>query len=201
MIKKMTSRERMITALKCGIPDRVPVAPDFSTMIPCKLTGRAFWEVFLDNSPPLWEAYLNAVRHFGTDGWLMGGEIEFKQKSNIQVERKIVSKSEDRITVRETYKTPDGELYQTIAYPRMDSPTPVEKMIKNFKEDFPKIKHIFSDIIGYDKKYLETQKTRVGESSIFGVGIATPGLQIFSVYFEGSLQAETYAMFDEPEFF
>ena len=40
----MTSKERMLTALQNGKPDRVPVAPDIFNMIPCKLTGRPYWK-------------------------------------------------------------------------------------------------------------------------------------------------------------
>ncbi len=33
----MTSRERLLTVIRGGIPDCVPVAPDVSTMIPARL--------------------------------------------------------------------------------------------------------------------------------------------------------------------
>ena len=39
----MTGRERLLTVLRGGIPDCVPVAPDFSNMIPARLTGKPFW--------------------------------------------------------------------------------------------------------------------------------------------------------------
>ena len=35
---EMTSKERLMTVLRGGIPDRVPCMPDFSNMIPCRLT-------------------------------------------------------------------------------------------------------------------------------------------------------------------
>ena len=66
----MTSRERMLTAMTGGQPDMVPVAPDTSNMIPCRLTGKPFWEIYLYQDPPLWEAFIGCVKHFGCDGWL-----------------------------------------------------------------------------------------------------------------------------------
>jgi len=33
----MTSRERLLTVMKGGVPDCVPVAPDFSNMIPARM--------------------------------------------------------------------------------------------------------------------------------------------------------------------
>lgn len=200
-MKKMTSRERMMTALRCGTPDRVPVAPDFSCMVPCRLTKKPFWDVILYNNPPLWEAYLDAIKYYGTDGWCIYGGVGLKQESNVNVERQIISMTDERITVKQTYKTPDGNLSETYIYPKWDPPTTVEKMIKNFKEDFPKIKHIFSNITGYSSDYLEVQKNVIGEQGMFGIGVGTPGLQIFMAYFDGNLEAATYAMYDEPELF
>ena len=40
----MTSRERMMCAMRGETPDRMPVAPDISNMVPCKLTGKPFWD-------------------------------------------------------------------------------------------------------------------------------------------------------------
>ena len=71
----MTSRERMITAFKNRQPDMVPVSPDMSNMIPARLTGQPFWDIYLYNDPPLEDAYIEAVRHFGFDGWSDKGAL------------------------------------------------------------------------------------------------------------------------------
>jgi hypothetical protein len=62
----------MLTAMRNGQPDCVPAAPDMSNMIPCRLTGKPFWDIYLHDDPPLWMAYVAAVEHFGHDGWLAG---------------------------------------------------------------------------------------------------------------------------------
>ncbi|MHB1460017.1 MAG: uroporphyrinogen decarboxylase family protein [Armatimonadota bacterium] len=72
----MTSKERMLIAMMNGQPDMVPVAPDMSNMIPCKLTGKPFWDIYLYQDPPLWKAYIDAVRFFGFDGWLPGVPVD-----------------------------------------------------------------------------------------------------------------------------
>ena len=66
----MTSKEGMLTAMTNGKPDMVPVAPDISNMVPCKLTGKPFWDIYLYQNPPLWKALIDAVRHFGSAGWM-----------------------------------------------------------------------------------------------------------------------------------
>jgi hypothetical protein len=62
----------MLVAMRNGQADCVPAAPDMSNMIPCRLTGKPFWDIYLYHDPPLWMAYIEAVRHFGHDGWLAG---------------------------------------------------------------------------------------------------------------------------------
>ena len=49
----MTPRERLLKVLAGEIPDCVPVAPDISNMIPARLTGKPFWDLYLYNDPPI----------------------------------------------------------------------------------------------------------------------------------------------------
>ena len=77
---EMTPKERMLAAFRKQQTDTVPVAPDIYAMIPCRLTGKPFWEVFYDNDPPLWRAYLDAVRFFKMDGWFIYGGVHLKPK-------------------------------------------------------------------------------------------------------------------------
>lgn len=60
----MNSRDRLLAVLRGDIPDCVPVAPDFSNMIPARLTGKPFWDLYLYNAPPIWEAYIDCAKHF-----------------------------------------------------------------------------------------------------------------------------------------
>ena len=68
----MTSRERLLTVLRGEIPDCVPVSPDFSNMIPARLTGKPFWDLYLYNDPPIWEAYIDCAKHFDIDAVMDG---------------------------------------------------------------------------------------------------------------------------------
>lgn len=68
----MNSRERLLTVLRGGIPDCVPVAPDFSNMIPAKMTGKPFWDLYLYNDPPIWDAYIDCARYFDIDAVMDG---------------------------------------------------------------------------------------------------------------------------------
>ena len=68
----MTPRQRLLAVLAGDVPDCVPVMPDTSNMIPARLTGKPFWDLYLYNDPPIWEAYLDAVRLFDIDSLMDG---------------------------------------------------------------------------------------------------------------------------------
>ncbi len=99
----MTSRERLLTVLRGGIPDCVPVAPDFSNMIPARLTGKPFWELYLYRNPPIWEAYIACARHFGIDS-LMDGyfplTLDPPAASEAEWETFIVERTGERIVTQ-----------------------------------------------------------------------------------------------------
>ena len=64
----MNHRERLLAVLHDQAPDCVPVCPDISNMVPARLTGRPFWDIYVYKDPPLWKAHIDAIKHFGIDG-------------------------------------------------------------------------------------------------------------------------------------
>lgn len=64
----MTSRERLLAVLHGHMPDCVPCCPDISNMVPCRLTGKPFWEIYAHQDPPLWKAHIDALKYFDIDG-------------------------------------------------------------------------------------------------------------------------------------
>ena len=95
----MTSRERILTVLAGGMPDCVPCAPDISNMVPCRLTGKPFWEIYAHHDPPLWKAYIDAVKHFDIDG---GFELYDLGPGD------ILGEEEDATKERIVLRRPDG---------------------------------------------------------------------------------------------
>lgn len=196
----MTPRERMITALQNKQPDRIPVTPDISNMVPCKLTGKPFWEVYVNQNPPLWRAYLDAVRYFGIDGWFIYGEIDFKLKSQLAYKRKII-RGKELYKVATTIQTPDGELSELQVCPADNPPTAVEKLVKDFRKDYKKFRHLYSEIVSYDTTLFERQKKELGQLGILEVGVSSPGLHNYIDYFDGNMEAVTFAYYDYPDLF
>lgn len=102
----MTNRERLQTVLRGEIPDCVPVAPDFSNMIPARLTGKPFWQLYLYNDRPIWEAYIECAKYFDIDSVMDGYfPLTFPEETANQPEwqKAIVSKNEERIITQRYY--------------------------------------------------------------------------------------------------
>ena len=200
-METMTGRQRIMTALRNQQPDRVPATPDISIMIPSRLTGRPFWEIEVNDNPSLTTAYINAVKFFGIDGWMFNGSLDFKLKSDVTSEKEVIWRDAEKWIVRHTLHTPDGDLTQTQVSPRDNPSTMTEKLIKNFKEDFKKIRHLYSGVVSYDASEYHRQKKLMGELGMICVYIAPPGFQNFVGLFDGNLEALTYAYYDMPDLF
>jgi uroporphyrinogen decarboxylase len=102
----MTNRERLLTVLSGGIPDCVPVMPDTSNMIPCKLTGKPFWDIYLYQDPPLWDAYIACAKKYDYDSLMDGYKpLVFPEDVANQPpwEPQIVFRSDERIVTQSCY--------------------------------------------------------------------------------------------------
>lgn len=84
-----------MTVLKGQTPDCVPVCPDISNMVPARLTGKPFWEIYVYQNPPLWKAYIEAAKYFDIDGGFelcdfgdLFGDVEQKWEPRIVHRRK-----------------------------------------------------------------------------------------------------------------
>jgi uroporphyrinogen decarboxylase len=102
----MNHRERLLTVIRGDIPDCVPVAPDFSNMIPARLTGKPFWDLYLYNDPPIWEAYIACAKHFDIDAVMDGYfPLRFPNEQHDQRpwERFIVYRSPERIITQSSF--------------------------------------------------------------------------------------------------
>ena len=197
---RMTSRERMMITLRNGQADRVPVAPDISVMIPVRLSGHDFWQADLRGDPPIWRAYMEAVRYFGMDGWFTYAGLGYHMP--VGLSHKSTSETiGDRIIMHRTLTTPDGDMTMEFVCPKTDPRTPTLKYVKDFKEDFKKIRHMFQTPTGYDDSGYKSMKEFVGEDGMMCVGINAPGFQNLVTWFNGNIEALTYAYYDHTDLF
>jgi uroporphyrinogen decarboxylase len=171
----MTSRERMLTAMWNRRPDRVPVAPDTSNMIPCRLTGRPFWDIYLYRDPPLWQAYIDCARHFGFDGWLYAASPQPKLRNCA-----IVRRTEERIYLQSFHEANGRRVWhpQVTVFYVADPPTggvPVEKI------GLPREPETWEDFEDQAPEFTEAEavaaaRAYMGEDGVVGAYVGIPGL-------------------------
>ncbi|MHB9033261.1 MAG: uroporphyrinogen decarboxylase family protein [Anaerolineae bacterium] len=198
-MEKLTARERFIIAMKNGQADRVPCAPDISNMIPCRLTGRPFWDIYYYQSPPLWKAYLEAVKILGIDGWFFYGSPGFSVPHPLEATQTAFRWSAERLVVDYRISTPAGDLTEQMTYYIADSPTKTIKPIKDFKSDWKKLRYLMQEPIRSDPELAEIQRKEVGDLGVFGMAVGLPGFQNWFGLAEGTETALTYLYYDEPE--
>lgn len=192
----MTSKERMLIAMKNGRADRVPVAPDMSNMIPCRLTGKPFWDIYLYKNPPLWKAYIDAVRYFGFDGWLTDDAdihtaFDEKTADNVNGDTVIVFRDEQRLITRK-YSWRAGERQWSklvTAYERDNAPT----LTLASKLGLGETSDAFEPIVGVKEQktgaaLLNDAMDYMGDDGVVGVYIQPPHL--------GRPEIDAYSIYD-----
>lgn len=195
----MTARERMITAIKNGKPDRVPVAPDISNMIPCRLTGKPFWEIYYFKQPPLWKAYIDAVKHFGIDGWFTYGDMQYQWPGERYEAIEDMVKTPERWVVR-TRGRLNGRPYDyETTYYVADPPTLTKKAIADVERQFDLLKDWFAAPVGYNPSLLQRQRQALGELGAFGVGLGYPGFHAWFGLVQGGVETLTYLYYDRHD--
>ncbi len=101
-------RERLLAVMRGEIPDCVPASPDISNMIPARMTGKPFWDIYVYKDPPLWKAYIDAARYFDIDaGFELYGFGDFIGDEKPR-ERRIVDRRADGSFVTQEYDPETG---------------------------------------------------------------------------------------------
>lgn len=195
----MTAKERMLVAMTGGQPDRVPCAPDISTMIPQRLTGKPFWDIEMNGNPPLWKAYIDAVKYFDIDGWFIYGGVNCIMESKVITTGEVTSRTDERVIYRYSYDTPAGQMTGETTFFIADSASPTEKPIKSIKADFEKIKYLYPDILDAETTTLEHMRSEFGDLGALGITVTYPGFQNWFPLVHGGIEALTYAYTDYPE--
>lgn len=173
----LTGRQRMLAAMAGGMPDRVPASPDTNWMIPARLVGGPFWNVYYYNDPPVWKAYNDCVRHFGIDGFSHHGVYDLPPHPDTKWKKDIIEKDDRRLIVRTAMKCPAGELTQEETFLFDEPPTPTKKFITDFKSQYDCLEYLFFgdvDKISFDT-YKKIQRD-MGENGVVGLCVLLPTL-------------------------
>jgi uroporphyrinogen decarboxylase len=188
---KLNSRERLLTVLRGEIPDCVPVAPDFSNMIPARLTGKPFWDLYLYQDPPIWEAYVACAKHFNIDA-LMDGYFPFRWPSDPVDPRPwqqfIVQQDAEKIITQNSYLEDGQRIWDNwvAVYPVADPPS----WVPPSKVNLPDIPTQFKPVEGVkpaDRGVagLKRLKSLIGDQGLVGVFITKSAIatDVDSIYY------------------
>src|SRR5919197_3448866 len=182
MPTSMTGRQRMLTAFRKQKADTVPVSPDISAMVPVRLSGRPFDEMFLDGLPhngyasaSVAQAYVDAVKYYGMDGWYIYGsmrEISSDDRSCWQSRLESLPGGGQRKF--EVAETRYGELTKQTLYPVSEPPWEEEKPVKDLHRDWPKLRWMMGEDGNWQWEKTFQDRDRIGEMGVYSVAIGIP---------------------------
>jgi len=197
----MTSRERLLTVLNGKIPDHVPVMPDLSNMVPAKMTGKPFWDIYLYQDPPLWRAYLDCLKYFGFDSLWDAYYVHIPLDSGTsspaspEIKTAIVFKSEERlVTQKFTCINGNRQWANTVdVYYVSDPPNhgvdPHSIHLPKEPDKFELVENVKQWATG--EELLKILKSELGDRGILGVSCGTSCLV--------GGEREIYDFFDNPQ--
>jgi len=117
----LSSRERLLRVLHGQVPDCVPCCPDISNMVPARLTGKPFWDVYVYQDPPLWKAHIDALKRFDLDGgfevYRMGPVDVFDPPNKVvPTEERVVKRCADGSFVTQSFNKVSERWAPTVIY-------------------------------------------------------------------------------------
>lgn len=179
----MTSRQRLVAAIRKEPLDRFPASPDLYFMFPMKVNNYTAWDVCgLSSEPtvPFWKVKLDTFKRFGLDAWI-GAGIEFSSP-NVEVDRKIVAQEEDLIRVDYIYKTRKGDLVRKMAFPKYDGEWTVKYTVDDPVKDSAKIEAMldYDPWDGYNAEGFTQIKETAGEDGLVYASGGHPALDWWS---------------------
>ncbi len=195
----------MMKAFRHQKADHVPVSPDISVMVPAKLTGRPFYELFLDGrehngwtSATYSEAYVKAVEHFGIDGWyIYGGLKEIRPPGAPEFTERIIDRPDGKLVERECV-TPKGTLTEKEMYFADEPPWRGEKPVKDLRTDFERMK-LWMGKGGWKWETGFKDRDRIGDLGVY-VGMVPVFQDWWFNYRRGGFDQCIQDFTDEPGF-
>lgn len=198
----MTSRERILAAMRGDMPDMVPVQLGVTNMFSVLQQGYTGWDIYLDKKAPLYRVVVDTQRRFGLDAYIYAGVSARGKHPQVVYEHKEVRRDERTAVIGTRVRTPEGDLYSESTYMKNETPTTTQGFIKNEADFDLWLKYCVRDDEDYGCDALEEMRAYLGEDGVIGGTVSgVPGLHNLMGCFEGKLENATYFLWDEPERF
>ncbi len=197
----LSSKERILCAMRGGTPDRVPVQLGILSIAPI-FSRSTFWDVYYHGKFDLRKLMVEMVETFDFDGYLYSGIGARRTDTAPEARTEVVRQDDEFIVRRTTWTTPKGELFQERTFPRTEVPTTTRGLIKN-KEDFELfLEYIMPDParMEWDDSRLRQDKAMLGDRGAVAATMPMlPGLHALMASCDGKLETATYLALDYPE--
>lgn len=194
----MSAKERILTTMRGGMPDRVPVQLGVLSIAP-RLTGGSHWDVYYHRRFDLAALMVEMVERFGFDGYLYTG-IDCRLAGDQRSFRTAVVRQDDEfIVTRTTVCTPHGELWSERAYPCHDQPTTTRGLIKNADDLRLYLEHFYAETYIWDAAPIARNLRLMGGLGAVAGTLPLPGLHRLMDICDGKLETATCLCIDHPE--
>ncbi len=196
----MTPKQRILAAMRHGIPDRVPVYPGLGPWYAARITGLTMWDVTLGDPDVLPELMLEMNRRYGYDDWFwIASGLEGGRRDGISFEwrEELVRRTGEEIVKRSWVDTPYGPLERIVVYPKHDPAWEIEKPIKDIDRDWPRLRAL----LGEDwlwKRELPRWHYRLGDRGVYPLGVALP-VDWWYDWRDGTVQQLIYDLVDRRD--
>jgi hypothetical protein len=178
----MNGHERMLAAFRRAKGDSVPVSPDISAMVPIRLSGRPFDQMFLDGVPhngyasaSVAQAYMDAVKYYGMDAWYIYGSMrEISPEDRPHWHSRLEQLPQGGQMKYETAQTRHGELSRQTLFPVSEPPWEKEKPIKDVRRDWPRLRAMMGEDGNWCWEKTFNDRERLGDWGVYSVAIGIP---------------------------
>ncbi|MBA7483626.1 hypothetical protein ES707_19143 [subsurface metagenome] len=195
----MTPRERMLTAYRHELPDRVPVSPEIWDATAIAVSGRPFHELIGPfTKMPWWQTQLRAFEYFDCDAWIIASVGE-SPRENVKTTSKSEFIDKETIETDTTYRTPLGDLHMVSRTTPSYGGWAIEHPVKNFPDDMQVYEQIFFKE-SFDGSAINKTLQGVGEK-----GLVTPMVgELFTSFLgsvrEGGMVETIYDLCDHEDY-
>lgn len=142
----MSSKERLLAAIRKEKVDRIPASPDFHFLFPMKVGGYTVWDIRgPDPTFPLWKARIDIFKKFNLDAWFGAG---ISYNTQIETEKKILHQDAQSVKVEYIYHTKKGDLKRVVVYPKYDGEWETEHLFG--EENIDDLLHKVDALLNYD---------------------------------------------------
>lgn len=201
MPETMTPKQRIMTVMRHGIPDRVPVFPGTGPWYASRIFGLSMWDVALSGDGNIVPQLMLALNErYGYDDWFWAAPgLEGGRRDGLAPawQEEVVRRDEKEVVKRFWVDTDCGLLERVVAYPRHDPSWEIEKPIKDIDRDWPRVRVLLGEDWAW-KPAASTWRERLGERGICPIWINLPVDWWYS-WRHGTVQQLIYDLVDRRE--